>query len=391
MLLLVAFFTTGSFCGESDAKQPATAPATTPAANPAAQVVNNKNADIPDLPKLIADVNGADVAARNMAAGALLKSLEEQIKQNEKPYAKTLLVEVSASDAAVQEAGKVKFATIVSNLRKANQKVFDELFSKLNAADPKEREGNRATFIGLVNAAVESDLIDKYIEDLASADPGVTAEATKRLQEFGAAAATDLARAVDDERLQVKKSSAEILKSMGPAAREAAGDLSFMLDSEDKGTRRLAASVLEALGPDATDAVDDLIGYLSSDEKPLRRTAAGILKKIGPAGWAKMDPKDSESATTDLIELLTDDDKHIRNQAAEVLMVLGAAAKSGIEELVDIIEDENNDPDSRERAAAILGAMGAEAKAAVPDLKKVNTEEGALKEAINAALKLIDK
>ena len=43
------------------------------------------------------------------------------------------------------------------------------------------------------------------------------------------------------------------------------------------------------------------------------------------------------------------------------------------------------------RPGRALLLIGAEAKAALPDLKKVTTEEAAVKEAINNAIKLIDK
>jgi len=356
---------------------------------PAATVLN-KNAEITGLPKLFTDLESPDAAVKKPAAMALLNGLEEQIKLARKPHAKKLHSDLSSTDANAQESAVATVASVITDLKKVNPKVYGEAIGTLNAPDAAQREAARASLVGLIDSVIEANVVDKYIEDLASPDAAAAAEANKRLIALGADAASALAHALDDERLQVKKSASDILKAMGPAARDAAGDLSFMLDSEDKGTRRLAAAVLENLGPDAVDAVDDLVNYLSSDEKPVRRTAAGILKKIGAPGWARMDPKDSDSATSDLVDLLTDDDKNIRNLSAEILLSLGAAAKSGSDALVAVIQDANNDPDSRERAAQVLGSIGPDAKAAIPLLAKLPDDNAGVREAVTAAIKKME-
>lgn len=340
------------------------------------------NPDIPDAAKQAADLASPDAAVRESAAKALLKGLDEQIKKSPKDYAKKLSADLNSADAAPREAASKSVASIFGDIKKANDKLFAEILSKLNASEPKDREAMRGKLVELINTVLESNLIDTLIEDLASPDAAVSSAASKKLKEFGVESAGALVNALEDERAVVKKSAAEILNAMGPAAKDVATDLAFLLDNDDKGTRRLAATVLENLGPAAEDAIDDLVLYLDNDEKVVRRLAAGVLKKIGPA---------VKSATTDLVDLLASDDKNVRSLAGDILLGLGKDAKEGAEGLAEIIEDENNDADMRERAANILAAIGPDAKDALETLKKHAADENAtVKEAIEAAIKKIE-
>ena len=345
------------------------------------KVDESKVPEIPELQKILTDVFSPDAAVAEPAAKGLLKGLQEHVKTADKPYIRKLNEELNADKPELRAEALKTLTGTLGDLRKANEKLWADISSKLNSKTLSDRDSSRVLLVASINQVIETDIVDKLIEGLASTDAAAAAAAAKKLQEMGANAASGLAAALEDERAAVKKTASEVLKAMGPAAKEAASDLAFLLDNEDKGTRRLAAMVLENLGPDAAEVVEDMVLYLDSDKKTVRRAAAGILKKMGAA---------AKEATTDLVDLLTSDDKNVRSLAADVLTNLGAHAKEGVEGLSDIISDDANDVDSRERAARVLAAIGPDAKESLDVLKKYEKDENvALRDAVQAAIKKI--
>ncbi|MFH0939332.1 MAG: HEAT repeat domain-containing protein [Planctomycetota bacterium] len=308
-------------------------------------------------------LNSTDAIAREAAAKALMKLFEEQIRICKKPYVPKLNNELNSETAEIRAVAVKNVRDCISEVRQANPKRFEELYRQMAALDIKERDASKTQLVNKIEFVVLQKLINKHIEDLASFEPAIVAEAQRKLQELGEDAAGFLVDALDEERLPVKNGAADALKAMGAAAKDEVAGLAFMLDNDNKITSKLVGQILENLGPDAVEATDDLIEYLRNDDKSVRRMAVNILKKMGPA---------AKVGVPDLVELLDEDDKSISALAVEVLINLGSDAKDGVEALATLVDDVGADTNvaARSHAAKVLGAIGPDAKAALEILKK---------------------
>jgi hypothetical protein len=238
------------------------------------------------------------------------------------------------------------------------------------------------------------DQARELIEKLGSDDPAQVAKATEQLKALGPDAADELATGLDEEKVQVKKACAQILKDLGPAGKEAVNTLTFKLqDTDDKLGRKLAVQVLENLGPDAAEVAEDLVLRLDDEDKVLRRISLDILKKMGKA---------YKDTTPDLVNYLTHDEKTVRNYASELLIALGIDARQGAKDLAEIIDETPvpnapaaapaNDMDSKIRAANVLASIAGDAKEALPSLKKFeNDKDPDLQAAVKTAIAKISE
>ena len=311
----------------------------------------------PDYPKLFAGLTGADANERLSAAKKLLEALNEPVQKAGKPWLGKLKKDLLEGK---DPAAPVKtLAETLTLLRASKNPETVATFRNLDAADPNVRHTAETALVARLNEYLENLEITKYIDDLGSPDAAVVKAAQDKLKALGAAAASDLVSALDDEHPQVKKNAAAVLLAMGPAAKEVAVELMFLLDNEDKSTRQLAASVLENLGPEGSEVASNVADYLTHDDHGVRDLAAGILKKMGPG---------AKEASDELVELLTGKDQNARDLATGILVNVGPAEKEATEDLVKIVGDPAADADSRERAAKVLGSIGSAAKDAIPDL-----------------------
>jgi HEAT repeat protein len=329
-----------------------------------------------DFGKVLKDLASTDAATRLAGVKALLDALQEPAKKQNLKFI-VRLTEMSSGEDPIKKDSALK--TIDNALtqfkKRGDEKQLADWTAKVNAGDVTLRD----TLAAYVDGFAKGEEIEKYIQQLASADPAVVGEATKKLKEFGADAAEYLVSALEDEHATIKKNAAEVLKELGPVAKDVGSDLVWLLESDDKAARKLAATVLEGIAPHADpDLADDLMRYIDDEDKATRRLASNILKKMGPK---------AAEATVDLVDFLTDDDRNVRSHAVEVLIALGPHAKSGVDALVEIIDDADNDADSRIRAANVLAAIGPEAKGAVETLTKHQKDPSAeVKAAVDAAI-----
>jgi len=367
------------FPGE-DAPKPKPVEAVKPA-----PVAEKPAADDPVL-KMLIEIASADAAVREAAAKTFLMPLQDEIKKSTKTYARKMNEDLASDDAARRAGAAKELAVIIEDIRKnkTTDAFLIDHFRKVNIADEKSRNDSRAQLVRALDVVIENKLVDKLIGDLGSTDLALVDAAEKKLIEIGGDAASQLADALEDERLAVKKKAGDILKAMGPQAKDAVTDLVFLMDSEDKAARRTAASVLEGLGPLAVDALDDLVEYLQSDEKPVRRLSANIIKKMGEV---------AKTAAPDLVELLSHEEKGVRGIAVELLQNLGPHAGAVANELLEIVDQKpGEDDDQRERAATVLGTIAGEAKETLPGLRKHLTDEHpGVKAAVEIAIKKIEE
>jgi HEAT repeat protein len=174
---------------------------------------------------------------------------------------------------------------------------------------------------------------------------------------------TDVARLIDrlhDKSSDVRRTAAESLGGLGPAASAAALDLVRLLRDTDPGVRQAAADALGRIGSAASAVIPDLIKLLGHPKADVRGAAAYALGGLGPAASA---------AIPDLIRLLHDPDKELQGLAAYALGRVGPAAAAAAPDLVRLMHD----PEANLRwiATKALGGLGSAASAVIPDLIKL--------------------
>ena len=87
-------------------------------------------------------------------------------------------------------------------------------------------------------------------------------EASRALGRIGAAAVPDLARALSDVDVAIRRRACETLARIGPEAKDAVPALIRALDDNEPAVRRAAARALGEIGPAAAPAVPALIQAL---------------------------------------------------------------------------------------------------------------------------------
>ena len=135
-----------------------------------------------------------------------------------------------------------------------------------------------------------------------------------------------LRRDLKDEDATVRRSAADALGQIGPAA---VATLIEALKDEDVVVRYLAAVALGRIGPEAKAAVPALIEALKDEDANVRRSAAVALGQIGPA------------AVATLIEALKDEDVVVHYLAAVALGRIGPEAKAAVPALIEALKDED--------------------------------------------------
>ena len=348
-----------------------------------------------DWPGIFHNLQSQDAALRDAAVTDFLNAIDPIAQQTKKPFYAKFKESFASKDVKAHDEAAKRIA-LIGQIVALNDKRYKPLLAALASADVKAQNEQLDFLFKTTEESLQTDHIRELIEQLNSDDKLVVDKSYSELKAFGGDAADELANALDEEKVAVKKMSAELLREMGPAAKEAVNSLIFKLkDADDKVGRKYAAMVLENLGADGVEAVDDLVLSLDDDDKALRRICANILKKMGKA---------YKEATPELIVYLTHDDKAVRNLASELLLALGSDAKAGVRDLIEVIDEpplpaapnqpaqaanaaNANDVDSKIRAAKVLASIGPVAKEALLGLKKYSDDKDPdLKEAVKVAL-----
>jgi vesicle coat complex subunit len=180
-------------------------------------------------------------------------------------------------------------------------------------------------------------------------DADVRRSAADALSNIGPAAADAvpaLAEALKDQDTGVRRSAADALSNIGPAAADAVPALAEALKDQDTGVRRSAAYALSNIGPAAAEAVQVLADALKNQNRDVRRIAAKAFQRIGPA---------ATNAVPALVNALKDQDTVVRLVAADALGKIGPTAVHAAAALAEALQDQ--DSDVRLRAAGALKSI----------------------------------
>ncbi len=207
------------------------------------------------------------------------------------------------------------------------------------------------------------------------------AEALGRIGPAAAGAVPALVKALEDRAAYVRYGAAGALGRIGPAAAVAVPALvKTALQDPDRGVRGAAAYALGKIGPGAAGAVPTFARALENQDGAVRRKAVEALVKMGPAAAA---------AVPALVKALEDRESHVREWAADALGKIGPRAAAAVPALARALED--RDKAVRQWAAKGLGGIGPGAAAAAPALARaLEDREATVRNAAAEALAKID-
>ena len=127
--------------------------------------------------------------------------------------------------------------------------------------------------------------------------------------------------------------STAVLKSLRFVTREAVPQLIKALKDPDDDVRRSAAEALGTMGPAAAEIPPHLIEALEDQTADVRHSAPEALGKMGPA---------TAESVPQLVKALEDQNDDMRSSAAEVLNKMGPAAES-VPQLIKVLEEDQDD------------------------------------------------
>lgn len=221
-------------------------------------------------------------------------------------------------------------------------------------------------------ARYQGRTLSQWQADLVDLDSKVRREAVKAIAHFGSQAVPILTKALKDPSWEVRTTTVDALRNLGPAARDAAPDLVKALSSRSDDPSYLwlwTVSALAAIGPAAMPA---LIEGLSDFRSDVRN---GVIKAMVEIG---IPPRE---AIPPLIEALEDSNRIVRANAAFALGKIGPSAKQAIPTLTKLLTDP--DADVRAAASKAVGAIDPKATVAIGPL--VRRLRGDWREMKNAA------
>ncbi len=212
-------------------------------------------------------------------------------------------------------------------------------------------------YVQAQEARYQGRSLSQWQADLADLDSKVRREAVKAIAHFGSQAVPTLTKTLKDPSWEVRTTTVDALRNMGPAARDAAPDLVKALSSRSDDPSYLwlwTVSALAAIGPAAMPA---LIEGLSDFRSDVRN---GVIKAMVEIG---IPPRE---AIQPLIEALEDSNRIVRANAAFALGKIGPPAKQAIPTLTKLLTDP--DADVRAAASKAVGAIDPKATVAIEPL-----------------------
>jgi HEAT repeat protein len=207
----------------------------------------------------------------------------------------------------------------------------------------------------------------------------VAATADDPLAEGMRAALPNLAAAVADPEVRVRRAAIDVMEIMGPLALNAAPALARALNDPDRFVRWSAARTLGALGPGVSKiALPGLTRLLADPDADLRLAAAAAIERLNPSAQVVSTAKvpngagKGETALTALVRSLRSGDLALRVAALRTIKGMGPAARGAVPALREAL----GDPDAhvRQAAAETLGALGPSGRDAVEELRKAVTD-----------------
>jgi HEAT repeat protein len=220
---------------------------------------------------------------------------------------------------------------------------------------------------------------------------GALGDANPRVNEYAAAAlaglgkdaldaTADLCLALKNEDPVVRRSAAEALAGLAPAAGTVPA-LFTALDDDSGDVARAAERGLHSLAKLSANERDLISQALKSKKTRVRLFAIGLVEKMGP---------EAKSVARDLVLLLTDSDEAVRQQAVGVLVNVAPHSGDVAKALSDMLD---NAVASRSRLAAkehlaTLGKLGPDARPAVPIMIRLLEDDNLQDDAVAALRKV---
>jgi HEAT repeat protein len=183
-------------------------------------------------------------------------------------------------------------------------------------------------------------------------------------RKMGPSVVPTLVEWLSDKDERVRRSAAQGLGEMGPAAAAAIPALAALLKDKDGSIRSVAMGCLGKIGPKAKTAVPTFVDLLKDEDAAVRGMATGVLKDMGP---------DAKAAVPALADLLKDEDAAVRGMAVGALKEMGPDAKAAIPALAGLLRDKN--PAVQTAAVWALASMGPAAIPALTPLLKDDSRD----------------
>jgi len=355
--------------------------------------------------KLLADLNGADVAARTKAADALggygvaAKSAVPALAKALSDTNVTLRWHSARSLGMLGHAAKEAVPQLTAALKDTDPRVKGNAIYALGKIGPPASSANEA-LAGLLadpsadirRAVVTSlheinpkskmlvPLLSKVLTD---SDSGVVVPALHYLAETGEVCVPTMITALGDPK--TRHWACLVLGEVGPGAKAAVPELAKALSDADPEIRLHAAVALAEIGPASMSAAKELIAAADDKEQGVRfgaiyalgkvgvKESAGVLKKhaasesgflkmISAWGLAKIHPENVEeqNKAIDLILIsLKDKDPGVRRGAAMALYELKAPIDKVSDALHAALAD--SDPSVQADMAEAYASLGAKA------------------------------
>jgi HEAT repeat protein len=324
----------------------------------------NTDADTvaPVLARLLAGMNTHDrrAAAQALAEHArAIADLAQRMRHGSNPEARRGLL-ASLGCAVAPVAGQVLGDTDLEVRRAAAATItlaagaLGEIVSEPQLPDGGQTNANHRALETMIGALAHQ--VPALIHSLADADLQVRAEARKSLESLASARQT-LIKGPGG----IAPPAADVLLDKAGANLAA---LAERLADKDARTRRSVADILATLGPAAAAAVPELVHAVTDIDPFVRWAAARALGHLGPAAGS--------APVSALASRLDDTDPDVRHAAALALSAYGLAAGPAVPALAAVLRD----PDVELRLAALraLKQVGPEARAALRSLRSAQRD-----------------
>jgi HEAT repeat protein len=221
---------------------------------------------------------------------------------------------------------------------------------------------------------------DAWLDQLYSQNPSEAADATRRVEQLGAAALPTIHATLQDPAADAQqvKAALKACGILGPVAAPAIVEVAESLP--DPSLTAEAATALSFMGRGAFAPLRDA---LASDDPIVRREALRAIGKLTDRA-----PLDRRAVLPILVKGTRDPDAGVRAVAATYLGIVQQGGGDAVSALMEALTDP--EADVRRAAAAALGSLGDDAAPAVPALKKaaVDKDPDVAREAGVALVKL---
>jgi len=232
-----------------------------------------------------------------------------------------------------------------------NEVVLEKVQDSGEPADSWAKdEGGRVATAGAV--VYRGRPLSFYIGKLKSGSDAERVQAIRAIGYFGgdgAAAVTELAKALSDGSAEIRSAAAGSLSRMGATGAPAVEQLAQALTDPDARVRCLSAIALQSMGAKSAPAVPQLVQALHDPVNYVRMSVANALGAIGPSSWAAV------PALVERLRLKDEEDGFVLARIAHALGQIGTAAKEALPTLREVVDRRRVGAEAQEAILEIEG------------------------------------